>query len=126
MANNQNNKDLNKNYQQKARQNAQNANTYQAFQQESAAELTKPNQNYNTNSKQYNNQYNNQYNKQNNDQYQQYNNQYQQEAGSEFLGNNQASNNRSGYIIPDINEESGIGMNADKSNKANKNNLKKK
>ena len=117
MANNQNNKDLAKSYQHKAKQ-TQNTNSYEAFQQESAAELTKPNQNYNTNTQQYNNQ--------NNNQYQKYNkNQYQQEAGSEFLGNNQADGNRSGYIIPDLNEESGIGMNADKTNKANKNNLKK-
>jgi len=120
MANNQNNKDSAKSlsYQQKAKQNAQNTNSYEAFQQESSAELTKPNQNYNTNTQQYNNQ--------NNDQYQQNKNQYKQEAGSEFLGNNQAGGNRSGYIMPDINEESGIGMNADNINKTKKNNLKKK
>ncbi|MGI6145054.1 MAG: hypothetical protein GX092_04480 [Clostridia bacterium] len=117
MANNQNNKDFAKNYQQKAKQNAKNINSYEAFQQESAAELTKPNQNYNTNTQQYKNQ--------NNNQYQQYNKQYQQEAGSEFLGNKQAGANRSGYIMPDLNEESGIGMNADKAKKANKNNLDK-
>jgi len=119
MANNQNNKDFTKGYQQqKAKQNLQKVNSYEAFQQESAAELTKPNQNYNSTTKQYNDQ--------NNSQFQQYTNQYQQEAGSEFLGNNQAGKDRSGYIIPDINEESGMGMNADNINKANKNNLKKK
>jgi len=84
MANNQNKKDLNKNYQQKNNNN------------------------------------------QNNNQFSKNNSQYQQEAGNEFLNDNQANGDRSGFIMPDINEESGIGMNADYVKKANKNNLKKK
>lgn len=107
MANNQNNKDFAKSYQQKTKQNAQNINSYEGFQQEAAAELTKPSQNFNTNTQQYNK------------------NQYKQEAGSEFLGNNQAGENSSGYIIPDLNEESGMGINANKTKRANKNNLNK-
>ncbi|MDD4146442.1 MAG: hypothetical protein PHS83_05040 [Clostridia bacterium] len=53
-------------------------------------------------------------------------NQYQQEAGKDFLGNNQADNDRSGYIIPDMDEEAGMEFNTDNIMKAGKKDPKKK
>jgi len=107
MPDNRNNKEIGKTYQQKIKENQQDANKYQ---QETAEELNKANKNL----------------QQATTKAQQKTNQYQQEAGKDFLGNNQADNDRSGYIIPDMDEEAGMEFNTDNIMKAGKKDPKKK
>lgn len=106
MPDNLNNKEIGKSYQQKAKQNQQKANQYQ---QEAAEELTKANQNL----------------QQATTKTQQKTNQYQQEIAQDFLDTKQTGKNRSGYIIPDMNEEAGMEYNTDKIMRAGKKDLKK-
>ncbi|MGI6587459.1 MAG: hypothetical protein ACOX2N_01475 [Peptococcia bacterium] len=107
MPDNLKNKNTDKNYQQKAKQNQQKANRYQ---QEAAEELTKANQNL----------------RQATTKAQQKPNQYQQEMAQDFLNTKRTNKNRSGYIIPDMDEEAGMEFNTDKIKKTGQKDSKKK
>jgi hypothetical protein len=95
-----NNKKTGKNYQQKANR----------YQQEAAEELTKDKQNL----------------RQATTKTQQKTNQYQQEIAQDFLNTKQTNKNRSGYIIPDMDEEAGMEFNTDKIKKTGQKDSKKK
>jgi hypothetical protein len=96
-----------KNYRQKNKQNQQKDNRYQ---EEIARELMEDKQNL----------------WQTNTVTQQKPNQYQQEIAQDFLGNKQTGQKRSGYTIPDLNEEAGKEFDADKKIRLSKKNQAKK